>query len=150
MDLRKVSILQKLTEQYLRLHRPGRAPLRIELGPDYLVMAAVARLPGNRACCCPPTPPQEGPERTKRWPPISPFSSNALPRLRDAPRNSWRRDRLFKDRFPRRRSAGGDEPPAASPEPAGLLDLMQAYARIRTRDDFRPYVMDRDAITDQL
>ena len=27
---------------------------------------------------------------------------------------------------------------------AGLLDLMQAYARIRTKDEFRPYVMDRE------
>jgi segregation and condensation protein A len=29
---------------------------------------------------------------------------------------------------------------------ANLLDLMQAYARIRTRDDFRPFVLDREAI----
>ena len=29
---------------------------------------------------------------------------------------------------------------------ATLLDLMQGYARIRTRDDFRPFVMDRDAV----
>jgi segregation and condensation protein A len=29
---------------------------------------------------------------------------------------------------------------------ATLLDLMQAYARVRTRDDFRPYAMDRDEI----
>ena len=29
---------------------------------------------------------------------------------------------------------------------ASLLDLMQAYARIRTRDDFRPFVMDRDKV----
>jgi segregation and condensation protein A len=27
-----------------------------------------------------------------------------------------------------------------------LMDLMQAYARIRTRDDFRPFVMDRDHV----
>ena len=27
---------------------------------------------------------------------------------------------------------------------ASLLDLMQGYARIRTRDDFRPFVMDRE------
>ena len=26
---------------------------------------------------------------------------------------------------------------------ATLLDLMQAYARIRTKDEFRPFVMDR-------
>ena len=29
---------------------------------------------------------------------------------------------------------------------ATLLDLMQAYARIRTRDEFRPFVLDRDKI----
>ena len=29
---------------------------------------------------------------------------------------------------------------------ATLLDLMQGYARIRTRDDFRPFVMDRDSV----
>ena len=26
------------------------------------------------------------------------------------------------------------------------LDLMQAYSRIRTRDDFRPFVMDREKV----
>jgi segregation and condensation protein A len=29
---------------------------------------------------------------------------------------------------------------------ATLIDLMQGYARIRTKDDFRPFVLDRDAI----
>ena len=29
---------------------------------------------------------------------------------------------------------------------ANLLDLMQGYARIRTRDEFRPFVMDRDSV----
>ncbi|MEP3295872.1 MAG: segregation/condensation protein A, partial [Pseudoruegeria sp.] len=29
---------------------------------------------------------------------------------------------------------------------ANLLDLMQAYARIRTKDEFRPFVMDRESI----
>ena len=29
---------------------------------------------------------------------------------------------------------------------ATLLDLMQAYARIRTKDEFRPFVMDRDSV----
>ena len=28
---------------------------------------------------------------------------------------------------------------------ATLLDPMQGYARLRTKDDFRPFVMDRDA-----
>jgi len=29
---------------------------------------------------------------------------------------------------------------------ATLLDLMQGYARTRTRDEFRPFVMDRDKV----
>ncbi len=29
---------------------------------------------------------------------------------------------------------------------ATLLDLMQGYARIRTKDEFRPFVMDRDSV----
>jgi hypothetical protein len=29
---------------------------------------------------------------------------------------------------------------------ATLIDLMRAYARIRTKDDFRPFVMDRDHV----
>jgi segregation and condensation protein A len=29
---------------------------------------------------------------------------------------------------------------------ATLLDLMQGYARIRTRDEFRPFVMDREKV----
>ena len=29
---------------------------------------------------------------------------------------------------------------------ATLLDLMRAYARIRTRDDFRPYALDREQV----
>ncbi|MGB0799482.1 MAG: segregation/condensation protein A, partial [Planktomarina sp.] len=29
---------------------------------------------------------------------------------------------------------------------ANLLDLMQGYARIRTKDEFRPFVMDRKSV----
>jgi segregation and condensation protein A len=29
---------------------------------------------------------------------------------------------------------------------ANLLDLMQAYSRLRTRDEFRPFVMDREDV----
>jgi segregation and condensation protein A len=29
---------------------------------------------------------------------------------------------------------------------ASLLDLMQGYARIRTRDDFRPFILDRESV----
>ena len=55
------------------------------------------------------------------------------------------RDRLWRDFFAR----GLPETVTRHRETrysATLLELMQAYARIRTRDEFRPFVMDRDAI----
>jgi segregation and condensation protein A len=65
--------------------------------------------------------------------------------MRDCAAKLMARDRLMRDRFPR-----GDAQEVTTARrityAAGLLDLMQAYARIRTRDEFRPYVMDRDAV----
>ena len=55
------------------------------------------------------------------------------------------RDQLGRDFFARgmtRGCAAG----AKVTYTATLLDLMQGYARIRTKDEFRPYTMDRDAV----
>lgn len=52
------------------------------------------------------------------------------------------RARLGQDRFAR----GAPEAVARSRSvvwQAGLLDLLRAYARLRTRDEFRPYAYDR-------
>ena len=65
--------------------------------------------------------------------------------MRDAAARLMGRDRLGRDFFAR------GQPNEVTRTrmiryTATLLDLMQGYARIRTRDDFRPFVMDRDAV----
>ncbi|MEM9524933.1 MAG: segregation/condensation protein A, partial [Pseudomonadota bacterium] len=68
-----------------------------------------------------------------------------LAAMREAGAQLMARDRLGRDFFAR----GLTENVARLRRvtyAATLLDLMQGYARIRTRDDFQPYTMDRAAI----
>ena len=65
--------------------------------------------------------------------------------MRDAAARLMARDRLGRDFFAR----GQTEVVArvrSVKYTATLLDLMQGYARIRTRDEFRPFVMDRNNV----
>jgi segregation and condensation protein A len=65
--------------------------------------------------------------------------------MRDCAARLMARDRLGRDFFAR----GLPEDVTRRREvryTVSLLDLMQAYARLRTRDEFRPFVLDRDAI----
>ena len=90
--------------------------LRIELAADYLVMAA--------------------------W---MAFQLERLQAMRDVAARLMARDRLGRDFFAR----GIPEDVTRTRQviyTASLLDLMQGYARIRTRDEFRPFTMDRDAV----
>jgi segregation and condensation protein A len=141
VDLRRISILQ-LTEQYLAFIEQARE-LRIELAADYLVMAAWLAYLKSRLLL-PPDPTEEGPSGEEMAAYLA-FQLERLAAMRDCAAKLMARDRLFQDRFPR----GAAQEIATSRRitwTAGLLDLMQAYARIRTRDEFRPYVMDRDNI----
>jgi segregation and condensation protein A len=141
VDLRKVSILQ-LTEQYLAFIEQART-LRIELAADYLVMAAWLAFLKSRLLL-PPDPSEDGPSGEEMAAYLA-FQLERLAAMRDCAAKLMARDRLGQDRFPR-----GEVQEMTTARritwTAGLLDLMQAYARIRTRDDFRPYVMDREAI----
>jgi segregation and condensation protein A len=141
VDLRRVSILQ-LTEQYLVFIQQAQA-LRIELAADYLVMAAWLAYLKSRLLL-PPDPDDEGPSADDLAAHLA-FQLERLAAMRDCAAKLMARDRLMRDRFPR-----GDAQEVTTARrityAAGLLDLMQAYARIRTRDEFRPYVMDRDAV----
>lgn len=141
VDLRKISILA-LTEQYLAFIEQART-LRIELAADYLVMAAWLAFLKSRLLL-PPDPSDEGPSGEELAAHLA-FQLERLAAMRDCAAKLMARDRLHRDRFPR----GAEEQVTTARRityTAGLLDLMQAYARIRTRDDFRPYTMDRDAI----
>ena len=141
VDLRKISVLQ-LAEQYLAFVEKAKE-LRLELAADYLVMAAWLAFLKSRLLL-PPDPTEEGPSGEELAAHLA-FQLERLQAMRDAAAQLMARDQLGRDFFAR-----------GLPEDvtrvrhvrytATLMDLMQAYARIRTKDDFRPYVMDRDAV----
>lgn len=141
VDLRKISVLH-LAQQYLAFVDRAKH-LRIELAADYLVMAAWLAFLKSRLLL-PPDPSEEGPTGEELAAHLA-FQLERLQAMRDAAARLMARDRLGRDFFARgitedvtrvRRVSYG----------ATLLDLMQGYARIRTRDEFRPFVMDRDRV----
>lgn len=141
VDLRRVSVLQ-LAEQYLAFIEQAKA-LRIELAADYLVMAAWLAYLKSRLLL-PPDPKDEGPSGEELAAHLA-YQLERLQAMREAGAQLMARDQKGRDFFAR-----------GLPEDvqrlrkvrytANLLDLMQAYARLRTRDDFRPFVLDREAI----
>lgn len=138
VDLRRISILQ-LADQYLNFVNEAKV-LRIELAADYLVMAAWLAYLKSRLLL-PPDPTEDGPSAEDMAAHLA-FQLERLSAMREAAARLMARHRLGQDFFAR-----------AMPEDvtrlrrveysATLLDLMQAYARIRTRDEFRPYAFDR-------
>ncbi|QDY69355.1 segregation and condensation protein A [Qingshengfaniella alkalisoli] len=141
VDLRKISILA-LAEQYLLFVNKAKQ-LRIELAADYLVMAAWLAFLKSRLLL-PPDPEDEGPSGEELAAHLA-FQLERLQAMRNAAAQLMARDQLGRDVFAR----GLTETVSRSRRvsyTASLLDLMQAYARIRTKDEFRPFVMDRDAV----
>lgn len=141
VDLRKISVLD-LARQYLAFVEQAKA-LRLELAADYLVMAAWLAYLKSRLLL-PPDPMQDGPSGEDLAAHLA-FQLERLQAMRDCAARLMARDRLGRDIFAR----GIPEDVARLRRinySATLLDLMQGYARLRTRDEFRPFVMDRDAI----
>lgn len=141
VDLRKISVLQ-LARQYLAFVEKAKQ-LRIELAADYLVMAAWLAFLKSRLLL-PPDPDEDGPSGEELAAHLA-FQLERLQAMRDAAAKLMARDRLGRDVFAR----GIPEDVTRIRKvtyTATLLDLMQGYARIRTKDEFRPYVMDRDAV----
>ncbi len=138
VDLRRISVLQ-LAEQYLGFVARARE-LRIELAADYLVMAAWLAYLKSRLLL-PPDPTEEGPSAEDMAAHLA-WQLERLSAMREAAATLMARDRLGRDFFAR----GAPEQVMNHRDvrhTATLLDLMQAYARIRTRDEFRPYAFDR-------
>jgi segregation and condensation protein A len=141
VDLRRISVLQ-LAEQYLKFVNQAKV-LRIELAADYLVMAAWLAYLKSRLLL-PPDPAAAGPSADELAAHLA-FQLERLQAMREAAAQLMGRDRKGRDFFAR-----------GIPEDvqrirrvrysATLLDLMQAYARSRTRDEFRPYVLDREDV----
>lgn len=141
VDLRKISVLD-LARQYLSFVEKAKV-LRIELAADYLVMAAWLAFLKSRLLL-PPDPTEEGPSGEELAAHLA-FQLERLQAMRDAAARLMARDRLGRDFFARGLPQTVERTRRVT-YTATLLDLMQGYARIRTRDDFRPFVMDRDAV----
>ncbi|MGP1356608.1 segregation and condensation protein A [Roseicyclus sp.] len=141
VDLRQISILA-LTEQYLAFIEKARQ-MRLELAADYLVMAAWLAFLKSRLLL-PPEPGEEGPSAEDLAARLA-FQLERLAAMREVAARLMGRDRLGRDRFVR----GMPESVSSARRvvyTAGLIDLLQAYARVRTRDDFRPYALDRESV----
>ena len=141
VDLRRISVLQ-LAEQYLIFVERARA-LRIELAADYLVMAAWLAFLKSRLLL-PPEPGEDGPSAEDLAAHLA-FQLERLSAMREAAARLMGRDQLGRDFFVR----GLPEDVTRRVKVtygATLLDLMRAYARIRTKDEFRPYAFDRQNV----
>ncbi|SDI56055.1 segregation and condensation protein A [Aliiruegeria lutimaris] len=138
VDLLKISVL-KLAEQYLTFVEKAKT-LRIELAADYLVMAAWLAFLKSRLLL-PPEPGEDGPTGDELAAHLA-YQLERLQAMRDAAAKLMARDQKGKDFFIRGEIETVERKRTVTYS-ASLLDLMQAYARIRTKDDFRPFVMDR-------
>ena len=141
VDLRRISVLQ-LADQYLKF--VGQAQdLRLELAADYLVMAAWLTFLKSRLLL-PPEQGDAGPSADDLAQHLA-FQLERLAAMRDAAARLMGRDQLGRNFFAR----GVPEDVTRRIKitySATLLDLMRAYARIRTKDEFRPYAFDRQNI----
>lgn len=141
VDLREISILA-LARQYLAfIDRAAKA--RIELAADYLVMAAWLAYLKSRLLL-PPAPEEQEPEAQDLARELA-FRLARLEAMRDVAQRLMDRPRLGRDVFARGRAEAVEEARTVRLT-AGLHDLLSAYARLRTRDEFRPFAMDRVGI----
>ena len=141
VDLMRISILE-LAQQYLDFVERAKA-LRIELAADYLVMAAWLAFLKSRLLL-PPDPADEGPSGEEMAAHLA-FQLERLQAMRDCAARLMARDQKGRDFFVRGIPENVETVRTLN-YTANLLDLMQAYSRIRTRDEFRPFVMDRNDI----
>ena len=141
VDLRKISVLE-LAKQYLSFVERAKQ-LRIELAADYLVMAAWLAFLKSRLLL-PPDPTEEGPSGEELAAHLA-FQLERLQAMREHAARLMARDQMGRDFFARGIPEDVQRVKSVT-YTASLLDLMQGYARIRTKDEFRPYAMDRDAV----
>ncbi|MFP3382705.1 segregation and condensation protein A [Tritonibacter sp. SIMBA_163] len=141
VDLRQISVYE-LARQYLTFVEKAKE-LRIELAADYLVMAAWLAFLKSRLLL-PPDPEEEGPSGEELAAHLA-FQLERLQAMRDAAARLMGRDQLGRDFFARGQAEDVQRIKTVT-YTANLLDLMQGYARIRTKDEFRPFVMDRESV----
>lgn len=141
VDLRKISIL-RLAEQYLAFVIEAKR-LRLELAADYLVMAAWLAYLKSRLLLPPPHD-DCGPSGEELAAHLA-FQLERLEAMRRVAAQLMGRDQLGRDVFAR----GMSETVTVKRQTewsASLSDLLRGYARVKTRDDYRPLQVDRSAI----
>ena len=141
VDLRRISVLH-LAEQYLGFVAQAQS-LRIELAADYLVMAAWLAFLKSRLLL-PPEPGEAGPSAEDLAAHLA-FQLERLAAMRDAAARLMARDQLGRDFFARGLPEDVTHHRVVQ-YTATLLDLMRAYAMIRTKDEFRPFMLDREHV----
>lgn len=141
VDLREISVLE-LAEKYLEFVETAKA-LRIELAADYLVMAAWLAYLKSRLLL-PPEPQDDGVSAEDLAAHLA-FQIERLAAMRNAANQLLARNRLGVDIF----SRGAPERIKNSREitySATLYDLLTAYARVKTREDFCPFHFERGPV----
>ena len=140
VDLGKISILE-LVEQYLAFTERARS-LRIELAADYLVMAAWLAFLKSRLLL--PSEDEDSPGGDELAAQLA-FRLERLSAMRESAARIMARARLGMQIFPR-----GDPEDLQVIEQkkfsATVYDLMQAYARVRSKDSMRPLSIRRDEV----
>lgn len=142
VDMRKISVFD-LAVQYLAFVEEAKK-LRLELAADYLVMAAWLAFLKSRLLL-PPDPSEEGPSGEELAAHLA-FQLERLEAMRRSAAKLMARDQLGRDFFAR----GVPEDITMKRNityKASVLDLMQAYARTKTKDDFKPlHIDERDSV----
>ena len=137
VDLAKISVV-KLADQYLAFVSKARK-LRIELAADYLVMAAWLAFLKSRLLL--PKPIEDGDEDGEEMAARLAHRLERLAAMRKAASSLMGRDQLGRDFFAR----GMIETVTVHRKTewsASLSDLLKAYMRVKTRDEYTPLNFD--------
>ncbi|GLQ34807.1 segregation/condensation protein A [Amylibacter marinus] len=142
VDMRRISVLH-LAQQYLAFVEEAKR-VRLELAADYLVMAAWLAFIKSRLLL-PQDPTEDGPSGEELAAHLA-FQLERLEAMRRAAAKLMARDQLGRDFFAR----GIPEDYSIKKTvrySSTILDLMQAYARISTKGDFKPlHLEERDSV----
>lgn len=142
VDMRKISVLQ-LARQYLLFVEEAKR-IRLELAADYLVMAAWLAFIKSRLLL-PQDPSEDGPSGEELAAHLA-FQLERLEAMRRSAAKLMARDQLGRDFFARGITQEVTSKKTITYK-ASVLDLMQAYARLRTKENFKPLHMEeRDKI----
>ena len=138
VDLRAISVAA-LADQYLAFVEEARKR-RMSLAADYLVMAAWLAYLKSRLLL-PLDPAEEGPSAEEEADALA-RRLERLNAMREAGARLMERDLLGRERMARGWPETVMERITLRHD-ASLIDLLRAYAGLRTRDEFRPYAFDR-------